>query len=256
MATISKTAVKKEDIIYSWSRIVFMWAGIVGVVSVAYAARSWSSSIAPSRTIMASAEGTAIVKPDIAIVSFSVISEGKNATTIQDDNMRKMNEAVALVKTLGVDPKDIQTSSYDLSPKYRYEQKSGISSIEGYRITQTVTVKVRNLDNAAKIVGGLPGVGVNQISGPSFGVEDVDLYLASARAEAFAKARAKAEALAKAAGVSIGKVVTFSESFGGGYPPVPMYAKAMGMGGDAAMPEFQPGSEEARVSVSVTFEIR
>ena len=256
MATIPKTAVKKEDIIYSWSRIVFMWAGVVGVVSLACAARSWSSSIAPSRTIMASAEGTAIVKPDIAIVSFSVISEGKNATTIQDDNTHKMNEAVALVKSFGVDPRDIQTSSYDLSPKYRYEQKSGISSIEGYQITQTVTVKVRNLDNAAKIVGGLPGVGVNQISGPSFGVEDVDSYLASARAEAFAKARAKAEALAKAAGVSIGKVVTFSESSGGGYPS-PMYAKAGGMGRDmVSMPEFQPGSEEAKVTVSVTFEIR
>jgi len=205
---------------------------------------------------MASAEGKSVIKPDIATVSFSVISEGKSAASIQDDNTRKMNEAVALVKSLGVDPKDIQTSSYNLSPKYRYDQKSGNSSIDGYQITQTVTVKVRVLDNAAKIVGGLPGVGVNQISGPSFGVEDPDLYLASARAEAFAKARTKAEVLAKAAGVSVGKVVTFSESAGGGYP-VPMYAKAMGMGGDSAsVPEFQPGSEEARVNVSVTFEIR
>lgn len=256
MATISKS-VKKEDIIYSWSRIVLMWACIVGVLFVACAARSWSASVVPSRTIMASAEGKAIIKPDIATVSFSVISEGKSAATIQEDNTRKMNDAVALVKSLGVDPKDIQTSSYNLSPKYRYEQKSGISAIDGYQITQTVTVTVRNLDNAAKIVGGLPGVGVNQISGPSFGVEDTDLYLASARAEAFAKARAKAEALAKAAGVSIGKVVTFSENSGGGYPMPMMYGKAMGMGGDASsVPEFQPGSEEARVSVSVTFEIR
>ena len=205
---------------------------------------------------MASAEGKAVIKPDMAMISFSVISEGKSAASIQDDNVRKMNEAIALVKSFGVDPKDVQTSSYDLSPKYRYDQKSGSSSIDGYQITQTVTVKVRTLDNAAKIVGGLPGVGVNSISGPSFGVEDADLYLAAARTEAFAKARAKAEALAKAAGVSVGRVVTFSENTGGGYPS-PMYAKVEGMGGDSRpMPDFQPGSEEAKVTVSVTFEIR
>ncbi len=240
----------------AWSRTVFVWAGTLALIVVAFAACNWSRSLVPSRTIMVSADGKAVIKPDLATITFSVVSEGASATAIQEENTRKMNEAAAIVKGFGVDPKDIQTSSYNLSPKYSYDQKTGRSSIDGYQITQSVTVKVRNLDNAGKIVGALPASGVNQISGPSFSVESVDSYLSSARAEAFMKARAKAEALARAAGVSIGRVVTFSENSGGGYPR-PMYMKAdMAMGGEASSPAFEPGTDEAQVSVNVTFEIR
>ncbi len=237
-----------------WSRTAFVWAGTLALIVGSYAACTWSRSLAPSRTIMVSAEGKAMIKPDLATITFSVVSEGPSATAIQAENSRKMNDATAIIKGFGVDPKDIQTSSYNLSPKYSYEQKTGKSSIDGYQITQSVTVKVRNLDNAGKIVGALPTSGVNQISGPSFSVENVDSYLSSARAEAFMKARAKAEALARAAGVSIGRVVTFSENSGGGYPR-PMYMKAdMAVGGES--PAFEPGTDEAQVNVNVTFEIR
>ncbi len=255
MATAAKI-IKKEEVIAAWSRIAFLWAATLSVVVLAYAAGAWSKSFVPTRTIFVSADGKATIKPDIATINFSVFSEGVSATTIQADNTRKVNDAIAVVKALGVDAKDIQTSGYNLSPKYTYEQKTGKSSIDGYQVTQTVTVKVRNLDDAAKIVGSLPGVGVNKISGPEFSVEDTEKYLASARTEAFVKARAKAQMLARAAGVGLGRVVTFSES-SGGFPPPLMYMRASSaMGGEPPIPNFEPGMQEASVSVSVTFEIR
>lgn len=248
--------IKKEEKIIAWSRIIFMWAAIIALLSVAYAVKGWSRSIPSSRTVTVSAEGTAVVVPNLATISFSVVSEGASATVIQDENAKKMNAAVAVVKSFKVDDKDIKTSAYNLSPRYAYEQKTGKSRIDGYQITQTVTVKVRVLDTAGKIVGALPSVGVNQISGPDFSVEDMDEFLHTARAEAFDKARAKAKELARLAGASVGRVVTFSESTGGDYPR-PMYMKAEGMGGDAgSVPQFEAGSDTARVTVSVTYELR
>lgn len=247
----------KEEKIIVWSRIVLTWAGVVALLYGACALRTWSNATPSARTVTVSAEGLTTVIPNLATVSFSVVSEGASAAAIQADNAKKMNAAIALVKGFGIAEKDIKTSAYNLSPRYAYEQSTGKSRIDGYQITQTVTVKVRALDNAGKIVGQLPSVGVNRISGPDFSVEDMDAFLHAARAEAFGKAYAKAKELARLAGAGIGRVVTFSESAGGNYPR-PVYLKAdMGIGGEAASaPQFEAGSDEARVTVSVTYELR
>jgi len=249
--------VKKEEKIIAWSRIALIWVGIIALLYTAYALRTWANATPSARTVTVSADGKATVIPNLAIVSFSVVSEGSSATTIQTDNTKKMNAAIAIVKGFGIKDADIKTSGYNLSPRYTYEQKTGKSRIDGYQITQTVTLKVRAMDDAGKIVGALPSVGVNQISGPDFSVEDIDMFLHSAREEAFNKAYAKAKELAHLAGAGVGRVVTFSESSGGNYPR-PMYMKAeMGMGGDASsVPQFEAGSDEARVTVSVTYELR
>ena len=249
--------VKQEEKIVAWSRIALTWAGIIALLYGACALRTWSAAVPSARTVTVSAEGIATIVPNLATVSFSVISEGASATTIQEENTKKMNAAIAIVKGFKISDKDIQTSAYNLSPRYTYEQKTGKSRIDGYQITQTVTVKVRNLDDAGKIVGQLPAAGINQISGPDFSVENMDAFLHGAREEAFNKAYAKAKELARLAGAGVGRVVTFSEGSGNNYPR-PMYMKAeMGMGGDASsVPQFEAGSDEARVTVSVTYELR
>ena len=249
--------VKKEEKIIAWSRIALTWAGIIALLYGACALRTWSNATPSARTVTVSAEGKATVIPNLATVSFSVVSEGASATAIQDDNAKKMNAAIAIVKGFSIDDKDIQTSAYNLSPRYTYEQKTGKSRIDGYQITQTMTVKVRNLNDAGKIVGQLPAAGINQISGPDFSVENIDAFLHGAREEAFDKAYVKARELARLAGAGVGRVVTFSESSGGNYPR-PMYMKAeMGIGGEASsVPQFEAGSDEAQVTVSVTYELR
>ena len=249
--------VREEERISAWSRIVLTWAGIIALLVGACALNTWSNAVPSARTVTVSAEGIATIVPNLATVSFSVISEGASATSIQEENTNKMNAAIAIVKGFKVADKDIQTSAYNLSPRYTYEQKTGKSRIDGYQITQTVTVKVRNLDDAGKIVGQLPAAGINQISGPDFSVENMDAFLHGAREEAFNKAHAKAKELANLAGAGVGRVVTFSESSGNNYPR-PMYMKAeMAMGGDASnVPQFEAGSDEARVTVSVTYELR
>lgn len=253
---INTTPGKQQLAFVGWSRIILVWAGIIFLCTVAYAAFSWARTLPARHTIVVHGVGRALLKPDIATLSFSVVSEGINVPGLQEDTDQKINKAIALVKKLGIEAKDIKTTGYNLSPKYRYDQKTGRSSIDGYSLTQTVVVTVRVLDTAGKIVGGLPGLGINEISGPHLSVDDPDRYLNEARAEAFAKARGKAEVQARMAGVRLGRVITFSENQGDDYPR-PMYLKAEAVGGDAGgrAPQIEPGSEEAHVRVSVTFEI-
>lgn len=240
---------------FVWLHAALAAAGIIALIAVSYAVCRWARSLQPARTVTVSSEGISVVKPDIAMISFSVVSEGANPTALQNDNNKKINDAIALVKGFGIKEEDIQTSGYSLSPRYQYNPKTGRSSIDGYTLTQTVNVKIRDLDNAGKVLGGLPSVGINQLSGPNFSVEDPEKYLNEARGEAFVKARAKATALARLNNVFLGSVVSFSENQGGGYL-TPMYAKAEGAGGDSGIPpQIEQGSEEVRVQVSVTFEI-
>lgn len=236
---------------------------VASILGLMWIKSLWISSNAtiPSRTISVNAEGKTVVAPDIARFSFSVVSEGNDPEKLSQDNTQKMNAAIDYVKSQGVEAKDIKTAGYNLSPKYNYDRKTGRSFIDGYTISQTVFVKVRDFAKVGKLLGALPGYGINDISGLSFEIEDPDKFLNEARAQAFEKARLKAETMASQNGVRISRVINFYES-SGGYPrPYPMYeayGKGGDMGGPVALPApaIEPGSQEVVVNVSVTYEIR
>ncbi len=235
---------------------------VASILGLMWAKSVWISSNAtvPSRTINITAEGKTLVAPDIAQFSFSVVAEGKDPEKLATDNTAKMNAAIDFVKSQGVEAKDIKTAGYNLSPKYDYDRKTGRSFINGYTLTQTVFVKVRDFAKVGKLIGSLPTYGINDISSLTFDIENPDKFLNEARRQAFEKARAKADAMAKQNGVRISRVINFYES-SGGYPRpyfAEAYAKGGGMGGPvlAPTPAIEPGSQEVTVNVSVTYEIR
>lgn len=221
--------------------------------------KKYSDSLYVFRTVNVSAEGKAFVSPDVAKLSFSVISEGANPDRIAEENNAKINKAIDFVKSQGVDEKDIKTTSYNLSPRYEYDEKTRKTFISGYTLTQEVSLKARDISKTGKILAGLPPLGINQIGSITFDVDDPEKSLAEARKQAFEKAAVKANAMAEANNVKLGDIVNFSEYQGG---PIPYYAadKAMGMGGGPiaapTAPSIQPGTQEITVNVSVTYELR
>ena len=241
--------------ILSWILIVFLGIAILSLLAFTKAAINWSNSLLPARTIIVSGEGESEIKPDIANISFAVVSEGSDIVSLQNENNGKINNAIKFLKDEAVNDKDIKTSDYNLSPRYRYEPKTGKSYIDGYQLIQTISVKVRNLDQVSTILGRLPSIGINQINGPNFLVDDIEKYLDQARAEAFQNAFLKARQLAILSGVSLGRVITFNESRN--QPPI-IFARSMEAkgGGDPVLPEIEPGTEEVKVIVNVTYEIR
>lgn len=216
----------------------------------------YGRSLAPARLINISADGEVVAVPDIAKVNFSVVSDGVDPITIQTENTKKVNSAIDFVKAQGISAKDIKTSQYNLSPRYEYDEKRRQSFISGYELRQSVEVKIRDFSKIAAILGGLPERGINEIGQLQFDIDDRDVYLNQARKEAFAKARTKAEAMAKQNGTRIKRVVTFSESQGY-VPPIFYAAKESGFeGSPAPMPTIEPGSQEVKVQVTVTYEIK
>jgi len=239
-------------------------AGFLGVLTlvIIYSviwgpARKYMDSLYPSRTINVSAEGKVTVSPDVAKFSFSVVNEGSDPAKIANDNNVKINKAIDFIKSQGVDVKDIKTISYSLEPNYVYDEKTRRQYLSGYRLTQTVQVKVRDLNKVAVVLAGLPELGINQIGSISFEVDDPEKFLKEARDKAFDKVKTKAQEIAGKNGVSLGKIINFNEYQGG---PIPYYAaeKALDMGGGVASmaPSIQPGTQEITVNVSITYEIR
>lgn len=247
----------------SWFWVILN-AVLIGVFALAVlsakAMIDYSYSLQPAQTISVSADSKVSIVPDLATISFSVIAEGSDTVKLQTDNNTKINDAIAYLKTQGVEAKDIKTSGYNLNPKYVYNPKTGQNYIDGYTMTQSVTVKIRDFAKISPILGALPSKGINGLNGPDFSVEDKDKYLNQAREEAFAKAKAKARAMAGYAGAHLGRVITFSEN-GGGYP-IYYYDRAetaSGKGGApmaAPAPTIEPGSQDLTLTVNVTYEIR
>lgn len=223
-------------------------------------ARKYTDSLMPAKTVTVSAEGKVTVSPDIAKFSFSVVSEGVDPKTIAEENIKQMNAAIDFVKSKGIEDKDIKTTSYDLQPRYEYDEKAKKTFISSYTLTQTVLVRVRDLNKVAEVLGGLPDLGINKIGSVSFEIDEPKKYLAEARDKAFEKAQEKAVEMASKTGVILGKVINFSE-YGGGTPYYPYYHEKLGLGGAGEMaasvvPQIQPGTQEVTVNVSVTYEIR
>lgn len=220
-----------------------------------------------AREISVSGEGKVTAKPDIATITLSVVSEGSTVKDVTADGNTKMNAVNETIKKLGIDPKDMVTSAYYLSPQYPeppviYRDEENVTrtvttpTISGYRLEQQLTVKIRNLDLVDDVLDTSVKAGTNQVGQLLFNIDDDSEILKEARAEAFQKARTKAEEMAAAAGVRLGRIVTFYEN-AGGYP-MPYYGDAIMTKSEVAAapaPTIEPGSREMVVNVSVTYEI-
>lgn len=206
-------------------------------------------------TITISGEGKVQSVPDIALVNLGVVSEAKTVKLAQDDNTKKMNKIISAIKSMDVDKKDIQTTNYNIYPKYDYDRERGTSEIVGYNVSQSVVVKVRDLDKVGEILSRAGELGANQVGGIDFSIDDPDSLRGEARDKAIKNAKDKANALAKGLGVKLGRIVSFNEySPTDSYYPVRAYAEGDGIGGEA--PKIEAGSQEVISNVNIVFEIK
>lgn len=222
------------------------------------------AQIPAMHTITVSGEGEAVAKPDRARFTFSIIEEADTVEVAQEQATEREARALEVLENVGVDADDIRTLNYSLNPRYEFQRTStlvsGTRALVGYEVRQTVEVKIEDIGNSGTVIGNLGEVGVQNISGLTFEVEDEDDIRAEAREKAIDDAREKAEVLADQLGVSLKRVVSFGE--GGGY--MPYRAEAMSLGGglgsasvDAvATPQVPSGENRIVERVSVTYEIR
>jgi len=220
-------------------------------------------TIPAADTITVTGQGTATAVPDVAKITYTVTQDAKTVGDAQTAATTKSNAALDVLKSAGIADKDVKTLSYNVSPQYTYPScPPGVfcpntsPTITGYEVSQSIQVTVRDTSKAGDVLQKLGTLGVQNISGPSFAVDDPNTVQAAARADAIAKAKTNAELLAKQLGVHLGRIVNFSED---GSQPYPMYSTnsmAAGKAMDVAAPPALPvGQNESTSNVSITYEI-
>ncbi|WP_050808328.1 SIMPL domain-containing protein [Asticcacaulis biprosthecium] len=204
-------------------------------------------------TISLTANGEVSAAPDKATVSFGVVTQAGTASTAMKNNNVKMNQVMAALKAAGIEAKDIQTSSLNLSPQYDYSNGNQ-PKITGYQAMNQVSVRVNKLDQTGAVIDAVLAAGVNQIDNISFGLKNDDVLMDQARTQAIKTLTQRANLYASAFGMKVKRVQTISESGPVYNHPMPM----MAMRAEAAMDKSTPvasGELQLSVSVSAVFEL-
>jgi len=198
-----------------------------------------------------SADGKSEARPDLATINLGVTTEGQTAQAALAENARRMTALTQALRRAGIAERDIQTSNISVYPQQQYRENQ-TPLITGYQANNTVTAKIRNINNTGRVIDAAVAAGGNTVNGVSFSHADPEAQLDIARRDAIAEARRRAELYASALGMRVHRIVAVQE--GGGYaPPMPMVR--MEAAQDASTP-VAPGEIETRISVNVTFELR
>lgn len=202
--------------------------------------------------IQVSGTGSAFGEPDVAVLSLGVSTEKKSVAEAREDAADAMQKVLDTLKGNGVSEKDLQTKQYSIQPQYDYVDGQRI--LRGYRVTNTVSAKIRTLDKIGNIIDDAAEAGGNavQVQSIGFTIDDPTELQAQARVEAMKNAQDKAETLAEEGGVTLGKPISISESTGY-YAPNYSFDDRESAG--AVKTPIETGELEIAVTVSVLYEI-
>jgi uncharacterized protein YggE len=230
--------------------VVVLALGAVGC------ARGGSVTVAPQQQtgIWVTGQGEAMAVPDIAELRLGVEVQADTVAEAQAEASEAMGEVQQALKDNGVAEEDIQTQQFSISPVTRWISDRGEQEIVGYRVTNIVVAKIREIDKAGAIVDAVVEAGGNLtvIQDISFDIDDKTPYYEEARAKAVEDAENKAKQLADLAGVGLGKATFVSE--GGGYSSIQTGYNYDLAAAKAATP-ISPGELEITVYVQAIYEI-
>ena len=207
----------------------------------------------PGTRLDVSAIGEVSRIPDVAIISAGVVTRQPTASAAIQENAARMERVLAALKRVGVADRDVQTSSINLNPEYRYQENQP-PQLNGYTASNQVSVRFRDIRNSGRILDALVAEGANQINGPTLTIDKPETALDEARTQALATGRARADFYARALGKRVVRLVSVSEG-GGNYPapPMPMMMEARTQSADT---KIVPGEQKLQVALSMVFELQ
>ncbi|MDN5927341.1 MAG: SIMPL domain-containing protein [Hyphomicrobiales bacterium] len=213
----------------------------------------------PAPRITVVGEGETAASPDMAILSLSVLREADTARAALDQDNKAMADVIDAMKKTGIADRDLQTSGLSIDPRYSNVKPDSKTQEEpkiiGYRVVNTLTVRVRDLDKLGAVIDSSVSLGVNQGGGITFTNDDMSKPMQDARKRAMEDAIARAKTLTETAGVKTGKIIEISEQ---SYRPMPrpmaMKARRFAAAAEDSVP-VQAGENTYHATVTVTFEI-
>jgi uncharacterized protein YggE len=202
------------------------------------------------RTVSVSATGAVTAEADIAQISTGVVSDADTAKDAMGRNSAVMAKLIEGLKSAGIQPKDIQTTTLNVEPRYTQPKDGRPGTINGYRVVNQVRLTVRDVKRLGEIVDQAMTLGANQINHIAFDVADAETMKDEARRRAMENARRRGELYAKAAGGQLGPVLRVAESVADIQPmPGPRAAMRAGV-------PIEPGARTLEVEVHVTYALQ
>lgn len=242
------------------TRIAVIATGIVLLLAACGTSEETSPDVAAQEGtgtamsgISVSGRGEVFGTPDTLTVTIGVSVARPTVSEAVDVAAGRAADLIAALQGFGVAEEDLQTSNYSIYPEYDYRENE-TPRITGYRVENTLNVKLRDLDRAGEVLDAATAAAGDEVrvNGVSFALEDNDALLTAARAAAWEDAKAKADQLAELAGVTLGAPLSIAETVGN--YPVPAFARGELAAADEATP-IQPGEETVSVDLTVTFGI-
>jgi uncharacterized protein len=228
--------------------------GVLVAANSAFAGETDARYSVPHITVRAEAKSEE--RPNVAYITFGVVNDAPTAEQAAADNATPSTAVIDAVKAMGVDPKDVQSQSFSVSPIYVEERDAGArqptrQKVAGYRANHLFRLRLRDVDKAGFVVAKLLSKGANEAQGLSFGVTDEAAKMDALRVQAVAEARRRAEVYAGAASMKLGRLLALEPQ------PAPVAYADMPMRSfeaKAVIP-VEPGAIPLSTTVEATWEL-
>ena len=192
--------------------------------------------------------------PDVAILRLGIEAQEVTVAEAQAQASEAMDKVMAALTDNGVAKKDVQTQYFNIRRVTRWDNVKEQEVVIGYRVTNMVTAKIREIEKVGSIIDAvaLAGGDLARVDSIGFSVDDPSAYYEEARQKAVADAEAKAKQLAEVAGVKLGKPTCISES---SYIPGPIYRQDMLMEKAAGAPMVETPISPGEMEISLTLQV-
>ncbi len=162
------------------------------------------------RLVRAAGEAVIKVKPDLAIVNVGVVTQAATARDANVQNAAQVEAVLAQLRQVLGSNADIKTTSYSLTPNYRYSQTAPPTLI-GYTATNNVEVNIADLSVVGSVIDAASQAGANNIGSLQFTLKDPEPVRLQALGLAAKQGKAHAEAIAAGLGARVGSVINAAE---------------------------------------------
>jgi uncharacterized protein YggE len=214
---------------------------------------------AAPNTVYTGADGKFEAPPDTALVQFNISTQADNAKTAYDQAAKQAEQTRQIMRDNGIDPKTAQIGSYSIEPMYDW--KTAKRKLVGYRVSTSVTLKLKDFAKIGPITQQLADAAVSESQSISYTLDNMDEAKSRAVEDAYRRARAAADSLAKAAGRTVGELSYASvDTYENVRPIMPMPRGVMTASrtGATAAPteEFTPQTVNVTAHVNALFNLK
>jgi uncharacterized protein YggE len=206
-----------------------------------------------NQTINVTGETERFVVPDTALVSFTMTRRSASLEEATNSVNERIESMLDDLNEQDIQERDIKTTGYNVYPEYNYNERT--QEFIGYRVSQTVEIKIRELDQANTILSKISSYQVDNVSGLTFYVEEDEEIYDQLRKDAIDDAKDKAQQLARDLGVSLDEIVGFNESGNNNYP-MPMYDMAVSESADGGRVSLPTGENRFSSNVTITYTLK